>query len=70
MALIMTVYNLKRAINILGMEELLVKLKACKPDYKKVSRFAKIRLILRRHKGVLFFTPGKGSLKIAKPKGL
>jgi len=43
----MTVYNMKRAINILGMEELLEKLKAWKPDYKKVSRFTKIRVILR-----------------------
>jgi hypothetical protein len=33
MALIMTVYNMKRAINILGIEKLLEKLKNWKPKY-------------------------------------
>ena len=50
----MTVYNMKRAINILGLEELLEKLKTWKPDYKKVSGFTKIRLILRRHNEFYF----------------
>ena len=54
MALIMTVYNMKRAINIHGIEELLEKLKAWKPDYKKVSEFAKLRLILRRYNEFYF----------------
>ena len=35
MALIMTVYNMKRAINILGIEKLLEKLKNWKPKYPK-----------------------------------
>ena len=34
-SLIMTVYNMKRSMNILGMEDLLKKLNAWKPDYKK-----------------------------------
>jgi transposase len=34
-ALIMTVYNIKRTINILGFEELMHKLNAWKPEYKK-----------------------------------
>jgi radical SAM protein with 4Fe4S-binding SPASM domain len=36
-ALIMTVYNLKRTINILGMTDMLEKLGKWIPDYKKVS---------------------------------
>jgi len=37
MALIMTVYNMKRAMNILGIEKLIEKLKTWKPDYKKAA---------------------------------
>ena len=37
MALIMTVYNIKRTINILGMENLLEKLKNWKPNYKGMA---------------------------------
>lgn len=37
MALIMTVYNIKRTINILGMEKLLEKIKKWKPNYKKIA---------------------------------
>ncbi len=37
MALIMTVYNIKRCINILGLSELLFKLKNWKPDYKRIA---------------------------------
>ena len=36
-ALIMTVYNFRRAINILGIEDLMEKLRRRKPDYKAVS---------------------------------
>jgi len=54
MALIMTVYNMKRATNILGIEKLLEKLKAWKPDYKKVSGFAEIHVILRRYSDFCF----------------
>jgi hypothetical protein len=36
-ALIMTVYNLKRTINLLGIEDLTEKIKNWKPDYNKVS---------------------------------
>ena len=61
MALIMTVYNMKRAINILGIEQLLEKLKAWKPDYKKVSGFAKIRLILRRYNEFYFLQLAKAA---------
>ncbi|MCF1753385.1 IS1182 family transposase [Mariniradius sediminis] len=41
MALVMTVYNLKRTINILGITDLLDKLKKWEPDYKAVSLSAK-----------------------------
>ncbi|CAN5125087.1 hypothetical protein BH09BAC5_BH09BAC5_18970 [soil metagenome] len=36
MGIIFTVYNLKRAINILGTEKLIEKLRNWKPNYKKV----------------------------------
>ena len=39
MALIMTVYNIKRSINILGLENLLKKLTNWKPNYKGVCTF-------------------------------
>ena len=37
MALIMTVYNMKRTINILGMEKLLEQIKNWKPNYKEIA---------------------------------
>lgn len=37
-ALIMTVYNMKRSMNILGMETILKKIKNWKPDYKGMIR--------------------------------
>lgn len=37
-ALIMTVYNMKRSMNILGMEEILEKIKNWKPDYMGMIR--------------------------------
>lgn len=37
MALIMTVYNFKRVISILGFDEFLKKLKEWKPDYRGIS---------------------------------
>ncbi len=59
MALIMTVYNMKRAMNILGMEQLLEKLKGWKPDYKKVSGFEKTRAVLRRYSKFYFLQLSK-----------
>jgi transposase len=44
-ALIMTVYNLKRTINILGPLNLINKIKSWKPDYKKVSLASKSSLL-------------------------
>ena len=41
MALIMTVYNIKRAMNIVGIEKLIEKLKKWTPNYKKVTFFTK-----------------------------
>ena len=37
MALIMTVYNIRRCITILGIPELLLKLKMWNPDYKRIA---------------------------------
>ena len=39
MSLIMLVYNIKRTINILGIESLIAKLKKWTPDYKKRAQF-------------------------------
>jgi hypothetical protein len=38
-ALIMTVYNMKRCMNILGFEKLLEKIAKWKPDYKRITGF-------------------------------
>ena len=43
----MTVYNIKRSINILGIENLLSKLQNWKPDYAKASKFWLKRSILK-----------------------
>jgi transposase len=47
MALIMTVYNMKRVINILGIEKLLDKLKTWRPKYPAPTKRQKKRAILR-----------------------
>jgi hypothetical protein len=47
MALIMTVYNMKRAINILGIEKLLEKLKNWKPKSPAFLKSNKKHLFLR-----------------------
>jgi len=38
MALIMTIYNMKRSMNILGVENLIEKIKNWNPDYKRIAR--------------------------------
>lgn len=47
----MTVYNMKRTINILGFDELMQKLNAFKPEYKKEWLYAqktnKIKAVIR-----------------------
>lgn len=48
-ALIMTVYNMKRSINILGMPKILEKLKKWTPDYQKVVIFVLKRLFKTSH---------------------
>lgn len=50
MALVMTVYNLKRSLNILGIDVLLEKLKNWGIDYGKIVENLKKRVILRRFK--------------------
>ncbi len=47
MALIMTVYNLKRSLNILTMPKILEKLKNWTPDYERVTLLHKRRPFLR-----------------------
>ncbi len=47
MALVMTVYNLKRLMNILSFEEIMAKLSTWLPKYPSVYAFVKIRPILR-----------------------
>jgi len=38
MAFIMTVYNFKRCMNILGIENMIAKIKNWKPNYKAIAR--------------------------------
>lgn len=56
MALIMTVYNLKRVINIVGMEKLLEKLKTWKPKYPKPTKINNKRTILRLYNESDFYS--------------
>ena len=46
-ALIMTVYNMKRALNILGTQDLIEKLKKWKPKYPTLTKSNKKQPILR-----------------------
>ena len=50
-SLIMLVYNIKRCINILGMEDLLLKLKNWKPNYDKIARLLLKWLYFKLHYG-------------------
>lgn len=61
MALIMTVYNMKRAMNILGMEKLIEKLRTWKPDYGKATITEQNRLVLRRYADLNFQTLTKAA---------
>ena len=63
-ALIMTVYNLRRTINILGMPDLLEKLRKWEPDYQKVSLPLK-STVLKSVKALWkFFDLDRGLLKL------
>jgi transposase len=44
-ALIMTVYNMKRCMNILGLEKFLEKIKSWKPDYKRIAALSLLRTV-------------------------
>lgn len=61
MAIIMTVYNMKRAMNILGMEKLIEKLRTWKPDYGKATITEQNRLVLRRYADLNFQTLTKAA---------
>ena len=54
MALIMTVYNLKRCMNILGIEPLIEKLKNWVPNYKGITH-ANTKPTFLAHIRVTFF---------------
>jgi transposase len=57
MALIMTVYNLKRSLNILTLPEILEKLKNWTPNYERVAYFIENKLILRSYSLIKYFRP-------------
>ncbi len=57
-ALIMTVYNMKRSINILGMEDILEKIKNWKPDYKGMIR-ANLKLTFFKALSAIIFREQK-----------
>ena len=54
-ALIMTVYNMKRCMNILGFEKLLEKIKSWKPDYRRLSSTKILRLFITHYRNLFFF---------------
>ena len=61
MALIMTVYNMKRAFKILGIEKLMAKLRTWKPDHRKATLLLQIRLVLTRYADFNFWTLAKAA---------
>lgn len=61
MALIMTVYNLKRVLNILTMPELFKKLETWVPDYEKATHFKKKWPFLRRFQPFIFLDTNKAA---------
>ena len=63
MALIMTVYNFKRVINILGFDDFLIKLKKWKPDYRKIILSLLKTDLFKANYRHSFFWNQQGSLK-------
>lgn len=54
-SLIMTVYNMKRALNILGFEEIMKKLNSWKPDYSTINQYLqKLKLKLPYTQNLFF----------------
>lgn len=53
-ALIMTVYNMKRCMNILGFDDLLEKISNWKPDYKRIPGFLLFRSLYIRVQQFIF----------------
>jgi len=56
-SLIMLVYNIKRTINILGMPDLLERLKNWTPNYDKIARLLLIWTHYKPNYAFLFYTP-------------
>ncbi len=54
-ALIMTVYNIKRCINILGIEKLIEKIKNWQPNYKRIARATEKSSALAHLSALQFF---------------
>jgi transposase len=63
-ALIMTVYNLKRTITLLGIEELIEKIKNWKPDYKKAALALKSSLKAQITKYLAYFGISTTTVKL------
>ena len=55
-ALIMTVYNMKRCMNILGLETLIEKIKNWKPNYKGITHAFSKSTLLEAIRDNLFYT--------------
>ena len=53
-ALIMTVYNMKRSMNILGFEKLLERLKSWTPDYRRLSGTINWQLFSEHYRNLFF----------------
>ncbi|KOY84297.1 hypothetical protein AD998_21675 [bacterium 336/3] len=56
MAIMMTIYNMKRVLNILGTEKFLEKLKIWKPKYPRLAKSNKKRMIVRQSTPFIFCT--------------
>jgi hypothetical protein len=55
MALIMTVYNIKRVLNILAFDDLMTKIRTWKPDYKAIGRhFKKTNPIFHQYRMIFW----------------
>jgi len=55
MALIMTVYNMKRCINILGLDDLIEKIKKWVPDYKGIAHVFSKPVFFQRNTAPIFY---------------
>ena len=64
-SLIMLVYNMKRCFKLLGIENLIAKLKKWKPEYPKPTIFADILAYTEAIYAMIYFSKKKYAIKLA-----